>query len=430
MIGRVLTFVKSGWPDGELEDDRLRPFASKSTELTTEQDCILWGMRVGVPNLNELREAVLAEFHVAHPGVVRMKNVGRSHVWWPNIESDIESTVRQCTPCQANISQPSVAPLMLWMWPGKPWYRVHMDYAEKEGHSFLVIADAHSKWPEITPTKSTAASTAIDVARKTFARFGPPEQVVTDNGPQFASAEFAEFLPVNAGCEAHSCCTVSPGKRRRGRVHGANVQAQFAGVCWRRSSSSRATRRFSAEVSNSTFRDCNVAGKPDLRHECCTRLTLLRPSLKSKVLEKQSAQVSGEWREFYASERVMARNIRSQRWLFSVIAERNSPKSYVAQLDDGRVWKRHVDHPRRSEVDVEKTPPPDIAVTPQARTPECQPQALHVREEVLAAASFTETQVQEEHVRREEDGQKEKVCKETVTTELRRSTRTTRSRSD
>ena len=102
------------------------------------------------------------------------------------------------------------------------------------------------------------------------------------------------------------------------------------------------------------------------------------------------------------------------------MAERNGPKSYVVHLDDGRVWKRHVDHLRRSEVDVKKTPPPDIAVVPQARTPECQPQAPRapqVTEEVSAAASLTETQVQEENVRREADGQKEEVCKETVTTE-------------
>ena len=194
MLGRVLTVIKSGWPDGELDNERLCLFASKSTELTTEHDCILWGMRV-VPN--ELREAVLAELHVAHPGVVRMKEVVRSHVWLSIIDSDIESTVQQCAPCQVNIFQPSVAPLTPWMWPGKPWYRgVHTDYAEKEGHSFLVIVDTLSKWLEITLMKSTTASTTIDVARETFARFGLPEQVVTDNGPQFTSAEFAEFLRV------------------------------------------------------------------------------------------------------------------------------------------------------------------------------------------------------------------------------------------
>ena len=151
--------------------------------------------------------------------------------------------------------------------------------------------------------------------------------------------------------------------------------------------------------------------------------------MESKVLEKQSVQVSGKWREFYAGERVMARDIRSQRWLFGVTvrAERNGLKSYVVQLDGGRVWKRHVDHLRRSKVGIEKTPPPDIAVTPPVRTPECQPQAPRapqVTDEVPVAASLAETEVREENVQSEEDGQKEDVCKETVTTELRRSTRT------
>ena len=97
------------------------------------------------------------------------------------------------------------------------------------------------------------------------------------------------------------------------------------------------------------------------------------------------------------------------------------------QVDDGRVWKCHVDNPRRPEVGVEKTPLPDIAVTLQARTPDCQqqaPRASQVSEEVSEAASVTEAQAQEENVRREADGHKEKVCKETVTTELQRSTRT------
>ena len=62
-----------------------------------------------------------------------------------------------------------------------------------------------------------------------------------------------------------------------------------------------------------------------------------------------------------------------------------------------------------------------------ARTPDCQPQApraSQVSEEVSEAASVTKAQAQEENVRREEDGHKEKVCKETVTSELQRSTRT------
>ncbi len=48
------------------------------------------------------------------------------------------------------------------------------------GRSNLIIVDAHSKWPEV------------------------PEQLVSDNGPQFTAADFTTFLEWS---EAHS---VSP----------------------------------------------------------------------------------------------------------------------------------------------------------------------------------------------------------------------------
>ena len=66
---------------------------------------------------------------------------------------------------------------------------------------------------------------------------------------------------------------------------------------------------------------------------------------------QQAGQVikSGSgWREFYAGEHVTVRDVRNGLWLSGTIAERHGPKSYVVSLDDGRVWKRHVDHIQRS----------------------------------------------------------------------------------
>ena len=45
--------------------------------------------------------------------------------------------------------------------------------------------DAHSKWPEIIEMPSVTVSKTIDELRKLFAAYGLPEQVVTDNSPQF-----------------------------------------------------------------------------------------------------------------------------------------------------------------------------------------------------------------------------------------------------
>ena len=42
-------------------------------------------------------------------------------------------------------------------------------------------------------TKTTKSSEVIRALKSTFARHGTPEQVRTDNGPQFESAEFSQF---------------------------------------------------------------------------------------------------------------------------------------------------------------------------------------------------------------------------------------------
>lgn len=48
---------------------------------------------------------------------------------------------------------------------------------------FLVIIDAHSKWMEVEPTQYSKSQITVQKLRATFARFGIPETVVTDNGP-------------------------------------------------------------------------------------------------------------------------------------------------------------------------------------------------------------------------------------------------------
>jgi len=62
---------------------------------------------------------------------------------------------------------------------------------------FLIAVDAHSKWPEVIPMMSTTSQKTIARLRTIFARNGLPDQICTDNGPQFTSAEFIAFLKGN-----------------------------------------------------------------------------------------------------------------------------------------------------------------------------------------------------------------------------------------
>ena len=90
------------------------------------------------------------------------------------------------------------SPLQPWEWPGRPWSRLHVDYAGPfMGKMFLLIIDAHSKWMDIHCVNSATSSVTIDKMRSTFASHGLPEIVVSDNGSNFVSSEFKSFLQKN-----------------------------------------------------------------------------------------------------------------------------------------------------------------------------------------------------------------------------------------
>ena len=61
----------------------------------------------------------------------------------------------------------------------------------------LVIVDAHSKWSKVMLMSSTTSQATIRALRQLFATYGLPQQLVSDNGPQFSSVEFATFLTRN-----------------------------------------------------------------------------------------------------------------------------------------------------------------------------------------------------------------------------------------
>ena len=114
------------------------------------------------------------------------------------IDKDIESSVQSCTECQATQSVPPSAPLHLWSWPTRRWSRLHVDYAGPfQGHMFLVVIDAHSKWIEAWPVHAATSSATIEKLRTSFAQFGLPETIVSDNGTCFVSEEFESFLQAN-----------------------------------------------------------------------------------------------------------------------------------------------------------------------------------------------------------------------------------------
>ena len=141
---------------------------------------------------------MLDELHQTHVGMVRMKAIARSYVWWPGLDQQIEGSCRECATCVQAQSSPKKAPMHLWEYPTRRWERIHVDFAGPFlGKMFLITVDAYSKWCEVSIMNSSATSPTVEKLRGLFAMHGLPEMLVSDNGPCFASEEFAVFVKRN-----------------------------------------------------------------------------------------------------------------------------------------------------------------------------------------------------------------------------------------
>ncbi|PIO68447.1 integrase core domain protein [Teladorsagia circumcincta] len=173
-------------------DSPFRPCYNRRDSLSTADSCLLTSSRLVIPKSLQCR--VLQSLHKAHPGQTRMKMLARSYVYWPSMDTDIDTLVRNCTTCAQLAKNPVKVELQSWPKPVTPWARVHADFAGPLDRNFyLVIVDAFSKWPEIIHINSITTSAAIRVLAKVFAQFGNSEVLITDNGTEFTSTTFANF---------------------------------------------------------------------------------------------------------------------------------------------------------------------------------------------------------------------------------------------
>ena len=67
-----------------------------------------------------MQSKVLDELHGGHLETVKMKVLGRAHVWWPSIDKDIEQTTQRCSGCQRMKHDPKLTPTHPWEYPDGP----------------------------------------------------------------------------------------------------------------------------------------------------------------------------------------------------------------------------------------------------------------------------------------------------------------------
>ena len=78
--------------------------------------------------------------------------------------------------------------------PDCSWQRVGTDLFSLESGLYMTSVDHYSRCPEIAHLKNTDSAAVINKLKSVFAHHGVPGVLISDNGPQYSSTEFAEFV--------------------------------------------------------------------------------------------------------------------------------------------------------------------------------------------------------------------------------------------
>ena len=350
LFSMIKRCVEQGWPESKIKNwkEELKPFVLRKDELSVERGCLMWGHRVLIPP--KLQGQVIQKLHECHFGIVRMKSVARSVVWWPRIDSMLEEKAKSCTYCAQVSDNPKKMALTPWPWPDQPWQRLHADFAGPFlGHTYFLLIDAHSKWPEIFIVKNLTAKATIDLFKKIFAIHGLPLHVVTDSGTQFVSEECKVFFkqlgikqtfttprhPATNGAAENFVKTFK--RKIKAMVESENISVQIA------------IERFLFAYRSSKH---TITGESPAKllfnRELRKSLDLLRPDIKVSVKMKQEMQIKNyrgkRVDQYLVGDVILARDFRKNYdvWSEAKIVQILSPCNYLIKFKEGEgVHKRH-----------------------------------------------------------------------------------------
>ena len=107
--------------------------------------------------------------------------------------SDMRQYISSCEACRKYETSQGKETLMSHEVPDRMWQKVGTDLFQMDDKDFLLTVDYYSNFWEIDRLEDTRSATVIRKLKNHFSRYGIPEQLVSDNGPQFSSEKFENF---------------------------------------------------------------------------------------------------------------------------------------------------------------------------------------------------------------------------------------------
>ena len=194
-LGPLRDIIVHGWPETQKEVPKvLKPYWSYRDELSIDDGIILKGSeQVLIPR--SMQPHILEAIHKGHQGRDKCRLRAKATVYWNNINADIERVVASCEICQTHAKSQKKEPLLPKDVPPRPWHTLATDFFTLDEKEYLVITDQYSKFPFVRCMGESCNSTKlIRYLKELFGMYAIPEFLYSDNGTQFTSYEFQQFV--------------------------------------------------------------------------------------------------------------------------------------------------------------------------------------------------------------------------------------------
>ena len=349
--------IIQGWPKERKNlPIQITPYFSMRDELTVQDGLIFRGQRIVIPL--RLRREMKKKIHSSHLGTESCLRRARECLYWPGMSAEIKEMVASCETCRTYETTPQKESLMPHETPSRPWEQVGVDLFTLENKDYLITVDYYSNFWEVDRLTSTKTAMVILKLKNHFARYGCPDRVISDNGPQFAAEEFATF----AGAWDFEHRTSSPGNSK------ANGKAESAVKTAKMLIRKALEARTDPYLAKLDYRNTPTQGMESspvqrlmnrrTRTLVPTTATLLQPRVAGRNREIRDLNKRQEQQAKYYNrtakdlpkleegEMVRMKPFRmgKKTWVKAMVTTRLDERSYIVETPEGKSYRRNRGH--------------------------------------------------------------------------------------
>lgn len=389
-IQELKTMILTGWPNcKEKVPESIKSYFPIRHWLTMQDGIVYNGDRIIIPT--PLRPTIIEEIHLPHTGIENSLRRARVHVCWPNMNAEVKDFILKCAICRdMEINKQQKEPMMSHNLPDRPWQHVSTDLLELHNNHYLITVDHYSNFWEIDRLYDTSAKTIIHKLKSHFARYGIPDSLTSDNGPQYYNSEFQKFAntwgfehktisPKHQQANGLAEVSVKSAKRLLDKSKKAGNDVYLALLALRNTPNpilnSSPSQRLMSRRTRSNLPISEKLLNPEAPENSREKLELVRKKQKfyyDRHSKPLTPLIEGD------EVRIRPYNLNNKEWKPASVIKRLDQRSYEVLTESGKVLRRNRVDIRKSVSSELKKSKPFLEEKQQQQTPPSPPQIEHL----------------------------------------------------